>query len=83
MSRTVEYRTALVLAAALAGTSLLSGCVVRDRVYEHDHSDHWDSREDAAYRRYLEERHREYRDFNRLNAEERHDYWDWRSRHPD
>lgn len=77
MSRTVDYRSALVLAAALAGTSLLSGCVVRERVYEGDHAErHGDDREDAAYRRYLAYQHREYREFNRLNAEEQHDYWE-------
>lgn len=84
MRKTNEYRTTLVLAAGLAATALLSGCVVREPVYESGHPEHhWDDREDAAYHRYVAERRLEYRDYQHLNADERHRYWEWRSRHPD
>jgi len=37
----------------------------------------------TAYRRYLAERHREYREFRRLDRREQDEYWEWRHRHPD
>jgi len=76
MRRPLDYRAALVL-AAMAGASMLSGGVTRvygDGSREH----HWDAREDAAYRHYLEDQRLEYRAFNRLTPQEQREYWDWR-----
>jgi hypothetical protein len=84
MRRSREYRAALVLAAAVAGASLLSGFAARVPVYEGDNREHrWDAREHDAYRRYLADRELEYREFNRLSAIDQNDYWSWRQRHPD
>ncbi len=84
MRRPREYRAALLLAAAVAGTSLLSGFAARVPVHEGDNREHrWDAREDASYRRYLADQHLQYRDFTRLSATEQSTYWEWRERHPD
>ena len=87
MHKPREYRAALVFAAAIAASALLPGCVV-ERTHEVHDVDHvpahqWTDREDLAYRRYLEERHEDYLDYQRLNAEQQRAYWEWRARHPD
>lgn len=43
----------------------------------------WNAQEDQAYRRYLEERHQSYREYDRLNKKDQRDYWKWRHSHPD
>ncbi len=83
MRRPREYRAALVLAAAVAGASLLSGYTSRVPVHDGDSPEHrWDAREDAAYRRYLADQHLGYRGFNSLSAKEQSHYWNWRDRYP-
>jgi hypothetical protein len=83
MRRPREYRAALVLAAAVAGASLLSGFTSRVPVYDGGNREHrWDAREGAAYRRYLADQHLQYRDFTSLSAKDQSTYWDWRERHP-
>ena len=53
------------------------------RVYDREHRDYhaWNDREDGTYRRWLEERHEAYHDFNRLKRREQRDYWNWRHSH--
>src|SRR5579864_4143554 len=50
------------------------------RVYDAKHSDYhvWDENEDRAYRRYLSERHEDYRDYGKLTHERQTEYWEWR-----
>lgn len=58
----------------------------QNRRYEdraHNDSHAWDAREDQAYRRYLQEQQRSYRDFGRISRRERDNYWNWRHSHPD
>jgi hypothetical protein len=43
----------------------------------------WDEREDRAYRHYMEERHEQYRKYDKLKEKEQRDYWNWRHSHPD
>ena len=43
----------------------------------------WNADEERAYRRYLEEHHKKYRDFKKANKKEQEDYWNWRHSHPD
>jgi hypothetical protein len=52
-----------------------------DREHKDDHE--WNDGEDRAYRRYLEERKRTYREFNKLKSNEQRDYWRWRHEHKD
>jgi len=57
-----------------------------DRVYQdrdrHDEH-HWDNREDRAYRIWVRNQHRKYREFNRLNENDQAAYWRWRHEHND
>jgi hypothetical protein len=76
--RRTDYRAALIFAAALAGGTLLEGCVAR--VYP-GHA--WGPGEEPYYRRYVAEQHLEYREWHNLSPEEQHRYWDWRDHHHD
>lgn len=55
------------------------------RYYDREHKDyhHWDDSEDHAYRNYLAEQHREYREFSRNTRARQQAYWNWRHEHPD
>ncbi len=73
---------ACLLAVVIAAPVVSAGCAVRARVYDpYDHDYHrWDSNERHAYREYWEDRHEQYRDYRRLNDDERSEYWAWRHR---
>ena len=43
----------------------------------------WNSNEDRAYRAYLTEQHRDYRDFNRTSRSQQQQYFAWRHKHSD
>jgi hypothetical protein len=80
MQRTIG---SLLLIASLAGPA--AGCAARVRIYDEPRRDYhrWDDREDRAYRRYLAEVRREYREFRSLDRHEQEEYWEWRHAHPD
>jgi hypothetical protein len=80
-----RYLSSFCLGATLAITTASAGCAGRVRIYDSYHTDYhrWDHHEDVAYRRYLGERHEEYRDFSKLDGDRQKDYWDWRHSHPD
>ena len=42
----------------------------------------WDANEDRAYRMYLQEQHRDYREFPKATTQEQTQYWKWRHGHP-
>lgn len=86
------------LGACLLGIALLAPVTVKagdeprrtdsDRnhsYYDSAHRDRheWNEREDTAYRRWVQEHHREYRDFPRLNRRDQQQYWNWRHSHSD
>jgi hypothetical protein len=82
-----------ILGMALLGSALLlpSAAFSQDRDH-HDnryedrarHDTHeWNERENEAYRRYIQERHMHYREFQRLNRKQQEAYWEWRHRHMD
>jgi hypothetical protein len=82
--------TALLSAALLAPVAITPTALRaedhRDRTYhDRDHNDdhHWDRHEDRAYRMWVKENHRRYRDFDRLREEDRQAYWGWRHEHSD
>jgi hypothetical protein len=81
MYQTRQYRSSLILAAGVAGAALLAGCATSPPVAE-TATHEWDTREDAAYERYLMDEHRPHRDFASLSPQEQRDYWDWRARNP-
>lgn len=53
------------------------------RVYDPYQRDYhnWDQREDEAYRRWLEQKHETYTEYDRLDRRRQDDYWRWRHRH--
>jgi hypothetical protein len=73
MTKSIDYRAALVVAASLAGASMLSGSA---RVYANERPQYrWSAREDAAYRRFLADVRREYGEFASLGLTQQRDYW--------
>lgn len=81
-----RWVTRVLLGAALTAPLTVMPVHADDRVY-HDrdrHDDHhWDNREDRAYRIWLKENHRKYRDFAKLREEDQQAYWGWRHEHSD
>ena len=82
-----RFLHAALLSAALIGPMAAPLALqADDRVYhDKDHNDdhHWDAHEDKAYRVYVKENHRKYRDFNKLKVEDQQAYWGWRHEHSD
>lgn len=52
-----------------------------DKKHNDDHD--WNNHEDQAYRVYVKENHRKYRDFSKINENDQQAYWDWRHEHSD
>jgi hypothetical protein len=83
----------LVLSALVLSAALVAPVVARAddrdrherRYYDRGGRDshRWDSNEDRAYRHYLEEQHREYREFHRVNRGQQQEYFRWRHAHSD
>jgi hypothetical protein len=72
---------ALCLAASLA---TITGCMhpsYYDSVYSDTHR--WNSREEAAYRRWEAERQLQHAEFAVRREDEQREYWRWRHDHPD
>jgi hypothetical protein len=55
------------------------------RYYDRDSKDYhtWNNNEDRAYRIYLGQQHRDYRDFDRSKAGQQQAYFKWRHQNPD
>jgi hypothetical protein len=82
----------LILTLLLAGATMVVAPVTmraddhhEKRYYDKEGHDYhtWNDHEDRAYRIYLGEQHRQYRDFGAINAGQRRDYFRWRHEHPD
>lgn len=81
----------LVLTAFFAGCTLIAPVAMKaddhqeKRYYDRDGRDYhmWDDHEDRAYRVYLGEQHRNYREFGRVKASQQRQYFRWRHEHPD
>lgn len=54
-----------------------------NRAYDREHHDYheWNAGEDQYYRQWLGERHKSYREFNKLKARDQQAYWNWRHAH--
>lgn len=85
MSQIMRIFRSTFLVASLLIIVASSGCAGRARIYDDYHSDwhRWDHNEDIAYRRYWNDRHERYRDYNKLNKDEQKNYWNWRHDHSD
>jgi hypothetical protein len=83
---TALLSAALMVPIAMAPTVLRADDQKSARTY-HDkknNDDHqWNSREDQAYRAWGKENHRKYKDFSKLNENDRQTYWGWRHEHSD
>ena len=57
----------------------------QQRVYDRSHHGYhqWNDNEDHAYRQYLAENHKDYRDFKNTSRRQQTKYWNWRHSHPD
>jgi hypothetical protein len=82
----------LILSAVLAGATLIAPVAMSAgddhhdrRYYDRDGRDYhtWDDHEDRAYRVYLGEQHRDYREFHRVKPVQQREYFRWRHDHPD
>jgi hypothetical protein len=83
-----RFLHAALLSAALMAPMAITPTILQadDRVYhDKDHNDdhHWDAHEDKAYRVYVKENHRKYRDFSKLQESDQQAYWGWRHEHSD
>ncbi|HTA69187.1 MAG TPA: hypothetical protein VK776_12945 [Bryobacteraceae bacterium] len=78
---------ALLAAALMIPISVVpTAALADDRSYhdkQHNDDHHWNSHEDRAYRVWVKENHRKYRDFSRLPDNDRESYWAWRHEHSD
>jgi len=52
-----------------------------DKQHNDDHQ--WNGQEDKAYRAYVKDTHRKYRDFDKIKENDRQAYWGWRHDHSD
>ena len=81
-----SYIKLLILAASLTAPGAISAQEHRDdRRYEdkkHKDSHEWNDREDQAYRRYLQQHHKKYYDFEKAKMRNLDNYWNWRHSHP-
>jgi hypothetical protein len=80
----------LILSALVVGATMIGPVVGQadphdKRYYDRDGKDYhaWNSNEDHAYRAYLQEQHKDYRDFNRVKRADQQQYFAWRHQHPD
>jgi type III secretory pathway component EscR len=83
----------LILSAFVLGAAFIAPVVGRAddrnqqerRYYHRDARDYhtWNNNEDRAYRLYLQEQRREYREFNRVKRNQQGQYFRWRHDHPD
>lgn len=82
-----------ILSAFVLSAALIAPVVARaddgnhheKRYYDRDGHDYHtcNSNEDHAYRAYLQEQHRDYREFKRVNRGQQQQYFKWRHTHPD
>jgi Ni/Co efflux regulator RcnB len=77
-----------LVSALLLSAVLITPMALRaedKRYYDREGKDYhtWNNHEDRAYRVYLGEQHREYREFPRVKATQQREYYRWRHEHPD
>ena len=80
----------LILSGFLLGAACLAPFAAAQdrhdrRYYDREGHDYhvYNSQEDRAYRMYLEERHENYREFQRMNRARQEQYFRWRHQHSD
>ncbi len=73
----------LLLTATLIGPmQMIKAADVKVYVDSKHHDRHeWNDDEDKMYRRYMDEHHRKYVEFKKLNRKDQDAYWEWRHTH--
>jgi hypothetical protein len=67
---------------AIAAAGSVGACSHNHDVYDASGNRHaWNNREDAAYRRWEQERRMTHAEYSRRAAEEQRQYWEWRRNH--
>ena len=76
--------TALIVPAAIQAQDAHDNGRGR-QFYDSSHRDwhEWNANEDAAYKRYAQEKHLKDEDFSKANERDQERYWKWRHKHPD
>jgi hypothetical protein len=87
----LRFANTALLSLALLGTVSVTPTLLHaadhnnkkwhDNARNEDHE--WNSHEDKAYRMWVKEDHRKYKDFGKLKEEDRQRYWAWRHDHSD
>jgi hypothetical protein len=77
--------SALVLSATMISPVVGLAEQHDKRYYDRDGKDYhtWNNNEDHAYRAYLQEQHKDYRDFNKVKRADQQQYFKWRHTHSD
>ncbi|HEV2020998.1 MAG TPA: hypothetical protein VGQ94_00565 [Terriglobales bacterium] len=92
MQRLHLYLGSFLLSAALivpVGVQAKNHCPDQNGkkgYYDNGHKDchYWDDREDHTYQTWWEAQgHKTHREWSKLKAKERSEYWKWRHEHPD
>ena len=81
MHTRLKWLPSLLMAGVLVIPAVITGCAEHTtRVYDPYYSDYhvWDRNEVVYYQRWEGDTHREHKDFNRRNADEQKEYWNWR-----
>jgi len=81
-----RFLNSALLGSALLFSTAIAPAVLDAQVYhdaQHNDDHHWDRHEDRAYRIYVKENHRHYRNFAKLRVEDQQAYWAWRHEHSD
>jgi type III secretory pathway component EscR len=83
----------LILSALVLSTTLIGPTIAQagdanhheKRYHDRNGKDYhtWNSNEDRAYRAYLQEQHRDYRNFNKVKRGQQEQYFKWRHAHSD
>jgi type III secretory pathway component EscR len=77
---------ALIVPIAVAPIMLRADDHANARSYHdkgHNDDHEWNDHEDQAYRMYVKEHHRKYREFSTLHDNDQQSYWGWRHDHSD
>lgn len=80
MHGSIEYRSRIVQAAAVARLAVATGPAARLRL-RRVRVEGRGEREEGSYRRYCTEQRQAYREFSQLRPEEQRAYWHWRDTH--
>lgn len=85
LQKTHKHLASLLLTAALIaplGAALLASPPAAVAQEDH-HERKWDEHEQAAWARFLAEKHRKDHEYAKSKKKEQEEYWAWRHDHPD